>query len=238
MHMYIYYSIKLLCLHCVYNDHYSPELVCMEKERAQDQVHELAEGAFSQHESSWREQFLHACISEQSTKEQGDSTIVIISFYIIEHRTTVRFSSHILSPSHDHRNVIVHVLTDIAQKASSDNADSSKTNTHVVHVLVRFRIRHLPRHDDHFVPTRNVRDTRDLFQVLQKRCSCQLDSFLDESRISDAELVDHCASDVLSGSRDKLGDEDVVAVLVSVSCFTSLFCKERLTIRSSRSSHQ
>lgn len=112
---------------------------------------------------------------------------------------------------HDDRNMIVHVLADVSQKARSDNADGAERNAHVVDILVRLSVRDPACRNHQFVCTRDTADARDGVKLFQERCTGQLNGFFNQQWVGDVEFCHHGAADVLDSCFFELGDEDIVA---------------------------
>lgn len=110
--------------------------------------------------------------------------------------------------------MIVHVLADVSQEASSNNADRAKPDAHVVDVLVRLSISDLAGRNHQLVCTRNTANAGDGVEFLEERRAGQLDGLLDQKRVGDVQSCHHGAADVVDGCHFELGDEDVVAVVI------------------------
>lgn len=119
------------------------------------------------------------------------------------------------SVSHHHRNVVIHVLGNIAQETRSQDGNGTKSNTNIVHPLVRLRVSNLARSDHHFVCSLVASNARNRFQFCQQRGTSELDGLGDQFDIGNAELGHHRAADVVLGQRDELGDEDIVVNAVA-----------------------
>lgn len=111
---------------------------------------------------------------------------------------------------HDNRNMIIHILADIARKASRDDTDDPEGNTRIINVLVALRIRHLARLDDDLVGGLVVADAGDLPETVEHRRARQHDGLGDVGDVRDAELADHGTANVVFRPGDKLVEEDVV----------------------------
>jgi hypothetical protein len=132
-------------------------------------------------------------------------------------------SKHPSSPDlsnilHGHRNMVVHVLADVSQEARSDDTDRTKPDAHVVDVLVRLSVSNLAGRNDQFVCARYAANARDHVELFEEGRPGQLDGFFDEQRVGDVQSGHHGAADVVDGCHFELGDEDVVAVVMSVFC--------------------
>lgn len=92
---------------------------------------------------------------------------------------------------HNNRHMIVHILTDIAEKASSHNTDGAKPDASKIHILVTLRIRQLAGLDDDLEGRLVVADTGDQPEAVEQRHARQLDGLGDVGDVRDAELVDH-----------------------------------------------
>ena len=111
---------------------------------------------------------------------------------------------------HDHRNMVIHVLTDAAQETSRQNRNTTKRDTDVVHPLVTLSIRQLARSHNGIVRGLATRDSRNGLQFFQQRRAGEFDGFADVGRIGDVELRDHHAANEVFRVGDELGNEDVV----------------------------
>lgn len=116
---------------------------------------------------------------------------------------------------HYNSDMVIHVLGDVPQEASSDDADASKCDAHVVYPLVSLCVRDLASENDCLVRTRNVFDAFDLFNSWQQRRTRELDDFSDKRRRGDVKLGNHGSAYVVLGQRDKLGNEDVIVDAVA-----------------------
>jgi hypothetical protein len=114
--------------------------------------------------------------------------------------------------------MVVHVLANVPQEARGDDADRAEPDAHVVDVLVRLGVSDLAGRNHQLVCTRNAADSGDHVELLEEGRAGQLDGFFDEQGAGDVQFGHHGAADVVDGGHFELGDEDVVAMAMSVFC--------------------
>ena len=146
-------------------------------------------------------------LESHKSEKQLQTSIVTLDF--------ISGSSIIL---HDDRNMVVHVLANVSQEARGNDTDSAKRDAHVVDVLVRLSVSDLAGRNHQLVCTRNAANAGDGVEFLEQRCAGQLDGLFDERQVCDVEFNHHGAADVVDGGHFELGDEDVVAMAMSVFC--------------------
>ena len=116
---------------------------------------------------------------------------------------------------HHDRNVVIHKLADIPQKARRNNTHGAKGDAGVVHVFVAFRKRNLARPDYQGVCRLVARDSRNEVEGREQGCSREGDGLLDVGDVGDAELELHGAANVVGCGGDEFVDEDVVVDAVA-----------------------
>lgn len=116
---------------------------------------------------------------------------------------------------HHDRDMIIHKLIDIPQKARCYNTHCPKGDTSQVYVFVTFGIGNLPRGDNDRISGLVIPDPGDLLQFLEERCTGESDSFTDEGDVGDAEFEHHGAANIFFSVRDELIEKDVVVDAVT-----------------------
>lgn len=97
---------------------------------------------------------------------------------------------------HNNRDMIVHVLIDIAQETSRDDAHAAERDTNQIHPMIRLGESGLAGMDDDGVRGRVAGDARDGGEFGDERGAGQEDGFFDVGRVGDAEFEGHGAADV------------------------------------------
>ena len=99
--------------------------------------------------------------------------------------------------------MIIHILRDIAQEASSDAAHAAERNADQVDVLICGRIRYLTGIHDHLRASRNGFDGGDFCDRVEERGPGQCNDFSDDRGVGDVELLDHNSADIVGGGWDE-----------------------------------
>jgi hypothetical protein len=115
---------------------------------------------------------------------------------------------------HNNRNMVIHVRPNIPQKARRNDTHHSKRNTRIINPFVALRVRYLARRNNSLVRSVAV-DAGDFPQLRQQRGAGELDGLGDEGFVSDMEIAQHDAADVMLGVDDEFRDEDVVVDAVA-----------------------
>lgn len=115
---------------------------------------------------------------------------------------------------HHNSDVIIHVLGDIAQEQTADDADDTKSNADEVDVLVRLSECELAPFDDHLLRTWNALDAWEFSNLVQESSTGELDGLCDDLCVEDVEFGDHVVADVFLGGVHKLLVKDWEQMLV------------------------
>jgi len=118
-------------------------------------------------------------------------------------------------PSHNHRNMVIHKLIDIPQKARRHHADGPKRNARQIHPLVALRKRRLARRHHHPIRRLIALDPGNELELVEQGGAGEGDGFADEGGVFDAQVQGHGAADVVFGVGDEFVDEDVVVGCVA-----------------------
>ncbi|KIW57303.1 hypothetical protein PV05_05872 [Exophiala xenobiotica] len=117
--------------------------------------------------------------------------------------------SHI-SLLHDHSNMIIHILVDIAKEDARQDGNASESNTRQVHVLITFCIRNLACQHDHLVRRFVSSDAGDLLDAFEQTRRRELNRLSDVCGVCDAKLQGHGAANVLGCVGHELVHEHIV----------------------------
>lgn len=121
-----------------------------------------------------------------------------------------RLPAPTLYSMHHDRNMIVHILTDIPQTASGDNADGAKRYANQIHPAITFREGLLPCLDDDGERGLVAGEAGDEGELVEQRSAGEEDGLADVGGVGDVEAERHGAADVRGDAWDKFINEDVV----------------------------
>ena len=97
---------------------------------------------------------------------------------------------------HNNGYVIIHILVDVTQEQSSDDAHASKCNTDQIHPMIGLGESDLACPNDDGVRGCVAGDSRDEGEFGFERCAGQEDGFFDVGGVGDAKFEGHGAANV------------------------------------------
>lgn len=121
--------------------------------------------------------------------------------------------------------MIIHVLTDIAQKARRHNTHRPKRNTRQVHVFITLRVGDPACGNHNRIRSLIVPDPRDGLQLLEETRTGQGNRFANICHILDSKLEHHGTANVMGGYGDKFVEKDVVVDAVADTTADNTDCK-------------
>ncbi len=101
-----------------------------------------------------------------------------------------------IATSHHHRDMVIHVFVDIAQKAGGHDTDHAKRDASQIYILIAFRVSHPARNDDHLIGRLVPSNPGYVANAIGERYGSELDGSGDVSDVCDVKLRDHDAADV------------------------------------------